>query len=214
MKWLLNILGFLVLLAALALLAAPYALVIYFPEQAEYLTGVSHTLVPWIAVLLLFLLFNEGVKTLIASIAAAIGRLKRFSAVGTVAELDTIQGGIQLSLEQLQQISNTITTESQFAWLYFIRYVNSTIYRSQYDFLLVMNQSATKTHEEAHKFYLEFLARKPDDYEYAVESWLKYLTTSQLIQLDPASDTIQLTHHGRVFIAAVQQYGTPNNFLY
>lgn len=214
MRMLLNILGFIVLLVTLALLAAPYALVIRFPEQAEHFTAISRTIIPWVAVLLLFLIFNEGVKNLIISISGAIGRLRKISAVGTVADLETSQAGIQLTSDQIQQITTTVQTESTWAWLFFIKYVHTTIFRSQYELLDSMDREGDKASEELAKHYNRFLSRKPEDFEYSFESWMEYLSTNLLVQFDEPTRKYQLTKQGRVFVLAVRQYGASTNFNY
>ena len=120
-----NFLGFFTVLAVVATLAAPLVLVVKYPAGAEHIASVSKIMIPWLCALLLVCVFNNGIKSLFASVAAAIGRLKRFG--GTGAEFDNQQQDVApLSAEQIREFTTYIDSiksetavESRWAWHFF-----------------------------------------------------------------------------------------------
>lgn len=212
MNYLQKVLGFITLAAIFALLAAPYALVIIYPSQSQYFVEISETAIPWIVFLFLMLAFNESIMGLFSSIGSAIERIRRFSTPGASADFAE-QGSVELSSEMVQQITNEFQQESNFAWVYFIRYVHATIYGSQFTLLEELQTSGPQGLEVISKHYKSFLNKVPKDTVYPLQLWLEYLTTNSLVEIEPETNQYNVTRHGTVYLTTVKQLGVTQEYL-
>jgi hypothetical protein len=206
-----SILGFLVLLAVLALLASPYALVVLFPEVSESVASISAAAIPWVILLVLFLVFNEGLKSIFESLAGALARVRRVAAGGAVADLDQ-QESISLTPGQAQELRTHIETLTQqtqqgqnLAQMYYLRYIAVTIYGSQYELLTALEQVGPKSTLEILPYYNTFVSRAPNGANYELNSWLGYLLSNALISFDTETQKYQLGAPGLLFLQEVRR---------
>jgi len=200
------ILGFVALILMAAILAAPYALVILFPAQDAALATISATAIPWIVVLLVLMIFNEGIKQVFESIGRAIDRMRRVSAAGATAELGE-QGTISITPELAQQISERFQQETNFGWQYYIQFIHATIYRSQYRLLTSLVDDGPKAADEVAEYYADFASKKPKDAEYPITSWLAYLVNNRLVQFNQETSRYEITQHGAAFVTVLRNLG-------
>ncbi|MBW8002371.1 MAG: hypothetical protein FVQ80_10175 [Planctomycetes bacterium] len=212
MKALIAILEFLLYALLLTLLGAPLVLIVLFPSSAEHFTRFAETMVPWGVVLLLAAIFNDGIKSLFSKIVETLSRLKSVSAAGAAIELNPQGiGGANLTEEQSQLIRQHIQELSQqnedatnLASHFFLKYVGSTIYGSQYRLLEAL-ENTPLTSSQAIKYYNQFVASAPESTDYPFENWLEYLTSNLLIQLDPDNTNYTITNAGLNFLRRTRE---------
>ena len=209
-----TILRFSVIVLIVLLLTAPYSLVICFPAVAQYITEISKTAIPWVIILLLLLIFNQGVKTLIDNLAGMISRIRRISAVGTVADLEDQRGHVSLTPEQVNYLRaqvDLLNKQSKdnvnLALTYFLKFIGSTIYGTQYKLLNDIMHNTPKTIGEALKYYNSFVAKFPEGTKYEFNDWVNYLESNFLLQLDSTSQKYGITIAGKIFIEETKKAG-------
>ena len=207
-----NFLGFHAVIAVLAVLAAPLLLVIKYPNTAEHISSVSKIMIPWLCIILLVFVFNNGIKALFASVVSAIDRLKRVG--GTGAEFEGRQQDTEpLTKEQIQELStyvksveNERTAQQEWAWHFFFKYVNATIYGTQIKMLLDL-QHRGKLSDELVTYYNMFLSRLPSATNYKFKSYREYLTSNILVVYDSVQELYQITNEGQQFLKAFNASG-------
>lgn len=209
-----TFLGFLVFVLVMALLAAPLYLVIRFPEAGANLTAISRTLIPWLSIVLLLLVFNEGVKQVFGGIAGALHRLRKLGAGGVTSEFEEQQRDVlPLTAEQVQQLAEHIDSlatakegESAWAWHFFIKYVSATIYGSQVKLLKALRDEGPQDPVAVLPFYELFLQREPESSQYRFESYVQYLVSNVLIRFDSETSQYEITEHGKRFLAVLDEH--------
>ncbi|MDA2925585.1 hypothetical protein MYX65_13220, partial [Acidobacteria bacterium AH-259-L09] len=215
MSWFLSLLGFLIVTFVFALLAAPLYLVVEYPKEAEAFARISETLIPWLCIVLLLFIFNEGVKQVFSSISHAINRIRRLSAAGTTTEFEEQQRDvIPLTTEQAKQLTTYIESltkvkkgETAWAWHFFIKYVAASIYGSQVKLLEALNDEGPKSTDELLPFYELFLSREPTASNYKLHLYLDYMTSNVLMQADPNSNKYRITPNGKAFLSVLRERG-------
>ncbi len=215
MSWFRNLLGFLILTFVFALLAAPLYLAVRYPQQAEAFARISETLTPWLCIVLLLFIFNDGVKQVFSSISNAINRIRRFSAAGSTTEFEEQQRDvIPLTTEQAKQLTTYIESlakkkegETAWAWHFFIKYVTASIYGSQVKLLEALNDEGPKSTDELLPFYELCLSREPTLSNYKLNSYLEYMTSNVLMQLNPQLNKYEITANGKEFLSVLQERG-------
>ena len=212
---LLDFLGFLVFVLLIALLGAPLMLAVLYPDSGAHIATISTTLIPWLSIVILFLVFNEGVKQFFSSIAYAVTRIKRLSAGSAVTEFEVGQrSGVTLTNEQIAEVRNTInrlqkekSLGSETAWLYYLKYVAATVFRSQIELLRELDRRGPLGADELIRFYQLFLTRTPAGTKYEFTSYMQYLTSNLLIQLLPNTGKYEITATGKHFLLKLDEYG-------
>jgi len=212
MKVLNVILEFLLYTLLLSLLGIPLVLIVLFPTQAEYFTRFAETMVPWGVALFLATIFSGGIKSLFSKIVETLGRLIGFSAGGTSIKLEPQGiGGANFTEEQLKAAQGLIEglyTQNQetlnLASHFFLKYVGSTIYGSQYRLLEALENSKL-TSSQAVKYYNQFIASSPESTDYPFENWMEYLTSNLLIQLNTGNSTYTITNAGQNFLRRARE---------
>lgn len=209
----LTILGFIFFTAIVLCLMTPLILVIKFPASASDISSVASTLIPWVSIILLLLVFNEGIKQVFSSISLAIDRIKKVSAGGATTEFVEQQRNVySLTAEQLKQLADWSRNlekakqeETTWAWYYYVRFVFSTIYRSQVELLQKLNSDGPLSSGDLRVFYEAFLVRMPTAASYKFESYVQYLTSNFLVNLNDQVGKLEITEHGRLFLAKLQE---------
>jgi len=222
MKVLSVILEFLVYFSLLCLLALPFPLIVCFPSEAAHFTRIAEKLIPWGVVLFLCAIFSDGVKTIISRLIGILDRVKSVSAGGSRIELHCQQlNEIHLTAEQAQQLKDQVQAMSRqsqeglnWARHFFMKYVLTTIYASQFRLLEALDSSPLSA-DRVLTFYSEFLARAPRSPDYSFDKWVGYLTGNFLIQFDGPSGTYVITQAGKGFYhqATAAKY-TSDSFSY
>lgn len=219
--WYVTLLGFGFAIFALALLGAPLYLVVRFPENADHFVRIAETLIPWVAIVILLLVFNESIKQVFSGIAGALSRIRRVSAAGTTTEFEEQQRDVYpLTREQVQQLAQYVESltkakegETAWTWYFFIKYVTATIYGSQVKALYALRDEGPKGPEELLSFYQLFLEREPAGATYKFASYVDYLVSNVLIQFDPTTQKYHLTDNGQHLLRVLDQYGITWNTL-
>lgn len=189
------------ILLVLALLAGPFWLLIQFPQAATQIAAMHATLVPWVIVLVVLLIFRTSLQAFLSGIAEALGRLRSIGAGSTRADFDQGSGSLPIGTESGQNE----------ALYWYLRYVAVTIYGSQVAALQAISSAGPMSRENLIQFYSQYLA-KGGDRSYVFESWLRYLVDSKLLTMG-ASGAFELTQGGQAFVAAAKSAGvTPDTF--
>jgi len=213
--WYVTLLGFVFGVLVLASLAAPLYLIVEFPDSAKYFTEIAKTLIPWVSVIVLLLVFHEGVKQVFGSLAGALWRLRKIGAPGFTSEFEEQQRNVYpLTKEQIQQLADYIQSvktakegETAWAWHFFVKYVAATIYGSQVKLLRSLRDESPKGPEELLSFYKLFLQREPEATHYKFEQYVQYLVSNVLIQFDASNSKYVITANGKRFLKALEDAG-------
>ena len=205
--WSIPLLGVLVFSVLILLMA----LVVNYPDSAEHLAEISGTLVPWISIVLLSLVFRKGVEQIITSLAGVLDR--RISAGPTGVQFAGQQQDPQLTDEQVQQLHNDIQSlteqkagETASAWYFFVRYISATIYGTQVKFLISLRDDGPKSTEDLLSSYVMFRERAPNEAGYPLHAYISYLVSNTLIQHDPSTNKYTITESGKYFLDYFSQY--------
>jgi len=211
---LLNFLGFLVVLAVVLILASPLALVIKFPASAKHISTVASIMIPWLCIVLLVFVFNNGIKNLFTSIAGAIDRIKRVSGSGAEFEDRQQDEAPPLTQEQVDELSQYVqslesekTTQTNWAWHFFLRFVRATVYGTQVKLLQDLELSGAMPPDELVQYYNMFLSRQPTSTGYKFKQYLEYLTSNLLVAYDAAQAAYHITDEGKHFLNAMKEGG-------
>ena len=198
MKILTIIVEFILYVILLVLLGLPLALIVLYPSEAEYFTKFAETMIPWGIVLLLCAIFSNGISKIMHKLVETISRIKSVSAGGAAVELNQGVGTaatpkqVESMREHMQQLSIQNQGATNLASHFFLKYIRTTIYGSQFRLLKALQVEAL-TPTKAVVFYNQFVASAPDDTNYPFESWVKYLTDNLLVNFDPATEVYQIT---------------------
>ena len=205
MKILTIIVEYILYAMLLGLFGLPLALTVLYPAQAEHFTKFAETMIPWGVVLLLCAIFSDGLRSVMHKLVEAIGRIKSVSAGGAALELNQGSGGsvppdrIEAMRAQIQQLSAQNQDVTNLASHFFLRYIFTTIYGSQFRLLKAL-QEGPLTPVQALVFYNQFIASAPEGTNYPFESWAAYLTDNLLVNFDPAMGQYQITPAALNFI--------------
>ena len=221
MRYFAPVLSFLALGLVLSLLGAPLFLVIAFPASAAHFTAIAKTLIPWLSVVLLLLVFHEGVREVFRALAGALNRLKKLGGGGVTSEFEGQQFDVApLTSDQLTKLAEYVQSltdakegETLWAWHFFIKYVVATIYGSQVQLLLSLHNEGTQKPGKLRRYYEFFLEREPDSSQYKFESYVQYLISNLLIRLDVESHQYEITAQGEKFLEVLDEYGSAWNMF-
>lgn len=210
-----DLFGVLIIALIIALLASPLLVAVIYPGSGENAAKISATLVPWTIILLLFLVFNEGIKGVFSSIERAIDRMKKIGTGSSVTEFESDQSkGIHLSEEdaeilatEFKSLQEQTTTETTWAWHYYLKYIAVTIYRSQIELLAHIKDQGAADVSECMRFYHTFLSREPSASSYEFTSYMEYLTSNNLISIDSETGKYSLATHGERFLEEIESSG-------
>jgi hypothetical protein len=208
-----TVLEFLVYALLISLLGAPFALIVIFPSQADEFTQVSETLIPWLVVLIISVIYVDGIRGFISKLATTLSRVTKLSAGGAAVELHSQDVSTNLTPEQADAIKasiQSIYSEKQgatdLASHFFLKYVGATVFGSQVRFLENLDRAPLNPNQ-AISFYNEFLSTLSPDAEYSFELWVKYLTENFLIQFNSVSGDYEITQAGRNFVTQARGAG-------
>ena len=205
----------------IVLLITPHALVILFPEDAEWLSAVTSATFPWTILLMLFLIFYDG-------IISFLGNLKEVSAAGitakvgqtgaTLSDADVTRLSQHLDVTRLSQHLDELTkgqeASQQLARTYFLRFIAVSIYRSQYEFLADLVNNGPGGRVIALEAYTNFTSRKPKRLKATFDEWMAFLTANSLVFVTEANN-YKVTSEGKLFVEVVRAAGLDaSNFTY
>lgn len=198
-----NLFAFILLACALAILAAPYWLVIEFPDSGEWLASIAAKTTPWLVIFLTLAVFYDGINELFRSAGRAFDRLRKLSAGSTAAELEPHQTPPEIGrVEQVGLLD--ISTLNR----YFLLYILSQIFGSQFEFLRSL-KDGPKGIKDAVPFYEKFKEQLDIEGEFTFDSWLGFLKSNSLLTQPAQQDLLELTQPGRVFVDAVEALKPP-----
>ena len=188
----------------IVLLITPHALVILFPEDAEWLSAVTSATFPWTILLMLFLIFYGGITSF-------LGNLKEVSAAGITAKVGQTEATLSdADVTRLSQHLDELTAgheaSQQLARTYFLRFIAVSIYRSQYEFLADLVVNGPGGQVLAGGAYTNFTSRKPKRLKATFDEWMAFLTNNLLVFVNEAHN-YQVTSAGELFVAEVRAAG-------
>lgn len=185
----------------IVLLIIPHALVILFPEDAEWLSAVTSATFPWTILLMLFLIFYD-------SISSFLGNLKEVSAAGITAKVGQTgttlsDADVTLLRQHLGELTEGNEASQQLARTYFLRFIAVSIYRSQYELLADLVDNGPRGQVIAVGAYTNFASRKPKNLKATFDEWMAFLTNNSLVFVNEANN-YQITSAGELFVAEVR----------
>ena len=188
----------------IVLLITPHALVILFPEDAEWLSAVTSATFPWTILLMLFLIFYDGITSF-------LGNLKEVSAAGITAKVGQTRAtlsdaDVPLLHQHLDELTKGNEASQQLARFYFLRFIYALIYRSQYEFLAGLVNNGPGGRVIALEAYTNFISRKPKRLKGTFDEWMLFLTDNLLVSINEANN-YQVTSAGELFVAEVRATG-------
>ncbi|MDP2653102.1 MAG: hypothetical protein Q8Q08_03620 [Candidatus Omnitrophota bacterium] len=216
-QWLVNLLGFFVLLILIVVLAAPYLLVIYFPDSGADVAEVSKVIIPWMVIMFLILIFNTELKWVITNFGDFIKRTKKVGIGSSTIDTQQDTEGLHLTKEQAEQmriefgkIQQEKDTILQGLTFYFHKFLYLTVYRSQVEMLQFLANSAAPIHKDQLKvFYEAGIARNQSLKQYPYERYLAYLKDNFLITIHQGNGNVEITPAGRGFLQAITNERVP-----
>ena len=203
---LVTFLGFLLIALVLMLVGAPFALVLWFPEQADQIVQISGISIPWLFALLLILFFRDVIQALVNSIAGAIERMKKVGLGNAVAHFNLQNPGRHpLSAEDIRKWGGGDAEISRIASHYYNEYLHATIFGSQFELLEDLVKDGPKDSEEIVRHYNNFLSRaEGQNYEY--NKWLDFLKLNAALLFNPATTKFEITSWGRRFVEEMKRF--------
>lgn len=203
---LVTFLGFLLIALILMLVGVPFALVLWFPEQADQIVQISGVSIPWLLALLLILIFRDVIQALVNSIAGAIGRMKKVGLGSAVADFDLQNpGGHALSAEDIGKLGGGDAEIARIASHYYNQYLHATIFGSQFELLEDLAKDGPKDPEEIVRYYNNFLSRT-DGQKYEYNKWLDFLKLNAALLFNPATTKFEITSWGRRFVEKMKRF--------
>lgn len=189
----------------LALAGLPLALIIVYPSEGEHFTKFAEVMIPWGVVLLLSAIFSDQIRNVMDKLVDAIDRAKSFSAGGAVVEFNQ-SAGATTTPEQIAAMGahvQLLSTQNQeatnLASHFFLKYVSSTIFGSQFRFIKAL-QDGQLTRAQAVMFYNQFIANVPKNTNYPFELWVGYLVDNYMVSFEANTGHYQVTPAGRNFM--------------
>ena len=188
----------------IVLLITLHALVILFPEDAEWLSAVTSATFPWTILLMLFLIFYD-------SITSFLGNLKEVSAAGITVKVGQtgatlIDADGTLISHDFDELTKSNQASQKLARTYFLRFIYAVIYRSQYEFLEDLVNKGPSGRVIALVAYINFTSRKPKRLEATFGEWMAFLTTNSLVSVKEAN-IYEVTSLGKLFVTEVGATG-------
>jgi len=193
----------LVAISILGIMAAPFYLLIRFRDAANEIVLLSKSVVPWLTVILVCLLFRSDLQLIFRALSQLIPRLKSGKAgpfEGQFGEQQSEMGGLTLSAEQVGQIRGYIqTTEQERATqqtslrFYFHKCVGLQIFRSQIELLIALSQNQDgDTWESLRRFHGLAVSRNTTLATYPYEQYLHFLESNLLVTISAGRDPSDL----------------------
>lgn len=205
-------------------LALPFYLAVTYHDASGDIADIAKVYIPWFVMLVFVIVFHEQVRELIISIATAFRRGFKWGGKDGGIEIGTNQGradiahtiGGHITDEELADIKQAFANETDYAWKYFLRYINTTIYGTQFRMLVRASEKGSVSIDEAIDFYIDFLGKseKKSD-EYPTKDWTDYMIENQLIVIDKDNKSYNLGRHGKYFLDSVKAAGIDaSKYLY
>jgi len=216
MKIINYVLGFIVVVMILSVVIMPYYLVIWYIDSSKEITEISKTAIPWLIALLIVSIFNIEIKNIFTSLSEILKKPIEAGIGTSTFKLNQGTGAILTGggdIEEYKKMINEIQSQKQntekFAIDYYVRYIYSTIYRSQIEYLQNLKNSKDPTMKDlALLYYNQALQRNPKMYEYMFEDYFNYLLSNMLITKD-SNNKVIISALGLIFLAELEKNKIP-----
>src|SRR5262245_54724804 len=129
-----KVVGWIEVALVLLLLAGPFWIVVQYPAVAAQTATMHATLVPWVIIVIIVLIFRTRVESLVVGIATAVSRLRSIGSSNTRAEFQQDDTDLVAEAKKAQDA----------AWFWYERYVATTIYGSQVSALMALNDKGAR----------------------------------------------------------------------
>jgi len=193
----------------LILFLIPVFLIISWGDVSSDLVKFFETLLFWLVLLSILYLFKDGITGFIVSVSRRLGKAKLPGGVEFTfhpqEDVTPIEEKTKLD-QDLEQTKKELNDESSWAWYYFLLYIASRIYGTQFRLLEKLIKFGPQPIGEIKLFYEVFCSKGPKNATYPFASYLSFLMTNFLIQLNKDS-LYEITHHGRVLIEKLKVLG-------
>ncbi len=209
-----SILPVLITLSVLSIIIAPFCMLIKYQDVAGEIALLSKSMIPWLAIVLLCLLFRDDLKLAFRALSQLIPRLRSGKAgpfEGQFGEQQSEMGGLTLSAEQARQIWNHIqaaeqekATQQTLLRFYLHKCIGLQIFRSQVELLIALSQASTgDAWDSLRRFHKLAGSRNPALSGYTFEQYMQFLESNFLITV--ANSRVYISDIGRDFLQFLQE---------
>ena len=197
-------------------LALPFYLAVTYHDASGDIADIAKVYIPWFVMLVFVIVFHQQVRELITSLAKAFKGGFKWGGKNGGIEIGTNQGraditnttGTPITDEELAEIKRAFAEETDYAWKYFLRYINTSIYGTQYRLLLLTSKQESVNFFAAYDIYTDFLKKiDKERKDYPFEEWVGYMVENQLIIADEENKSFNIGRHGKNFVDTVKAAG-------
>jgi len=206
------------------MLALPFCLAVKYHDVSGDVADIARVYIPWFIVLVFGIVFHQQVRGLVISISTAFQHGFKWGGKNGGLEIGTNQGRADITNtiaghtteEELTEIKRAFADETDYAWKYFLRYINSNIYGTQYRMLVCASEQGSVSISESIDFYIDFLKKiGKEREEYPIKEWIEYMTENQLVVVSENNKFYTLGRHGKYFVDTVKAAGVDTSkYLY